>query len=224
MIAAALLPIVGTWLHMVIFAETKLGHALHPVLKFSQLALPAIAVIGVFRERLPRFWKRWAHHLRAVPLGLVVGLVIIAMGPVLLVSPLGDLVRAQSGRLSEAVHAIGVVSWFWGFATILSVVHSAMEEYYWRWFVFGNLMRVVQPITAHILAAVLFTGYHIIVLSVFFPMGLSLLLSAMVGIGGLIFSWLYRRQDSIAGAWVAHMLADFGIMAIGWHVTNGFQG
>src|SRR5690606_430375 len=49
-----------------------------------------------------------------------------------------------------------------------SLVHSLLEEYYWRWFVFGQLRRLVDLWPAIVISALGFTAHHVIVLSTFF--------------------------------------------------------
>ncbi len=41
---------------------------------------------------------------------------------------------------------------FWIFAIFLSCIHSYMEEFFWRWFVFGNLRKLI-PVGGAILLA-----------------------------------------------------------------------
>ena len=218
---AAVFPTVATWLYFVVFKDTPTGKALHLSLKGVELLLPALATVFLFRERMPNFFARenWSAHWRSVPAGVGFGLAVVGLGiGLLFFSPIGPEVRASGEHIRENVEAMGVASWFWTFAVIMSVAHAALEEYYWRWFVFGNLDRAFSRTLAHVLAAVAFTGHHVVVLTQFFPVLLALFLSALVGIGGLVWTVLYRRQGSLMGAWVSHMLIDFGIMGIGWYL------
>jgi len=43
----------------------------------------------------------------------------------------------------------------------------------------------------------------------------------MIGVGGMIWSWMYLRQASLLGAWIAHMIVDFGILWIGYQLLFG---
>ena len=106
-------------------------------------------------------------------------------------------------------------------AVFLSVLHSLLEEYYWRWFVFGGLHQMVSPVWAHILAGVAFMAHHVIVLLQYFPVPLTIFLSLMIGVGGVIWSWMYLRQKSLMGAWIAHIIVDFGALWIGYQLIFG---
>jgi membrane protease YdiL (CAAX protease family) len=64
-------------------------------------------------------------------------------------------------------------------------------------------------------------SHHIIVLLQYFPVPLTIFLSLMIGIGGVIWSWMYLRQGSLMGAWIAHMIVDFGALWIGYQLIFG---
>ena len=49
-------------------------------------------------------------------------------------------------------------------ALFLAGIHSLMEEYYWRWFVFAELTRCLAVTPAIALSALAFMGHHVIVL------------------------------------------------------------
>jgi len=46
-------------------------------------------------------------------------------------------------------------------------------------------------------------------------------MAAGVAVGGLVWSWQYERQNSIAGAWLSHLLVDAAIMYIGYGLLFG---
>ena len=85
----------------------------------------------------------------------------------------------------------------WQFALLglfYALAHSFLEEYYWRWFVFGGLCQMVSPGWAHLLAGAAFMSHHIIVLLQYFPVPLTIFLSLMIGVGGVIWSWMYLKK------------------------------
>jgi membrane protease YdiL (CAAX protease family) len=104
-------------------------------------------------------------------------------------------------------------------AGFLAVAHSLLEEYYWRWFVFGQLRRVVPLGLALILSSLAFMAHHVVVLYVFLP---GRFLSAVVpfslgiAVGGVVWAWLYDRAGTLYPSWLSHLLVDAAIFAIGW--------
>jgi uncharacterized protein len=104
-----------------------------------------------------------------------------------------------------------------------SLVHSFLEEYYWRWFVFGQLRRLVPLWPAIVVSAIGFMAHHVIVLGTFFGgiTWLTLLLSAAVAVGGGFWAWLYERSGSLLGPWASHLLIDAGIFVVGYDLMRG---
>ncbi len=188
--------------------------------KLFILIWPLAATAFILRR--PVAWKLRpiAIHLRAIPLGLLMGLGIAGIMAALMASPLGNLVESATGAIEEKVVNLGIQEHFILFAICLSLFHSLLEEYYWRWFVYGNLRNLVSRPTAHAISAVGFSLHHIVVTSQFFPLHWALLFSSAVGIGGFFWSWLYQRQGTIAGAWASHAVVDAALMTVAFILMN----
>ena len=95
-----------------------------------------------------------------------------------------------------------------------------MEEYYFRWFVFGQLRNLTGFLPAMIVSGLAFMAHHVIVLRHYFN-GLSpwtVLLSCAIAVGGLIWAFQYERSKSLTGPWLSHAIVDAGIFAIGYHL------
>jgi membrane protease YdiL (CAAX protease family) len=70
------------------------------------------------------------------------------------------------GRLAQ----IGIDS-TWKYVVLslaYALVHSLLEEYYWRWFAFGQLRRLVPLWPAILVSALAFMGHHVVILGEFF--------------------------------------------------------
>jgi uncharacterized protein len=131
----------------------------------------------------------------------------------------GSLVK---GKLEDAgATSLGTFLLMAGF---LSILHSAFEEYYWRWFVFGRLSTGMPWLWAALLSSLGFMLHHILVLYTFLPgsfgLVLVLLCSLAIGFGGFIWCCIYRHTGSLLGAWVAHLCADLVIMWCGWDIVS----
>jgi len=101
------------------------------------------------------------------------------------------------------------------------LAHSLLEEYYWRWFVFGRLARLLKKRwVPYVLASLGFAGHHYIVLGAFLPIWSAALLGSCVGLMGVVWCWLYRRQGSLAGCWISHLMADAAIVYVGYDLIG----
>jgi len=107
------------------------------------------------------------------------------------------------------------------FAVFVSVLHSGLEEFYWRWFAYGQLRRKMTRRAAHLVAAVAFGGHHLIITLQFFSVALAFFLTGCVVVGGMIWSIMYERQGTIIGCWVSHLCVDVMLMVIGFQLVMG---
>ena len=96
-------------------------------------------------------------------------------------------------------------------------VIAIIEEFFWRGFVYGKLLKPLMSRPAALaLGGLGFSLHHIIVLLQFFPVPIALFFSFSVGVGGVMWSLLMDRQKTLAGAWASHMVVDFGMLGIGY--------
>lgn len=104
-----------------------------------------------------------------------------------------------------------------------AMIHSLLEEYYWRWFVFQELGGFVRAAGAAVLSAAVFTAHHVIILGVYFEWKLLpvALMSVGVFLGGLYWAWLYHRAGRLRDVWISHMFVDAGIFLIGYRLLFG---
>jgi membrane protease YdiL (CAAX protease family) len=112
---------------------------------------------------------------------------------------------------------------FLTFAVFISVAHSLLEEYYWRWFVFGRLRTLLALWPAIVVSSVGFMAHHVIVLHVYFPhnfLTAVLPFSLGVAVGGAVWAWLYARSGSLYSPWLSHLLIDAALMGLGYDLIR----
>jgi membrane protease YdiL (CAAX protease family) len=102
-----------------------------------------------------------------------------------------------------------------------AVAHSALEEYYWRWFVFGQLRQTCALHTAIAVSSLGFTAHHVLIIAWYFGWWspATWLFSAAVAIGGAFWALLYHRSGSLLGPWLSHLLIDAAILVIGFELV-----
>ena len=104
------------------------------------------------------------------------------------------------------------------FCTFLSCLHSLIEEFFWRWFVFGRLARIWPVWLAYLLGSLGFAGHHYVVLGCYFSVMGALVFGTFVGAGGVLWCWMLRRQGSLVGCWLSHALVDAAVFYIGYRI------
>ncbi len=213
-----LLPFAASLFYFVLFADHPAAKVLYTATKVFTVVWPWIALRFIIREPFPGPSADWGRRLKALPLGAFVGALVVASFVLLLNTPLGGVVADAAGAIGTKARQLGVFEHYWSFALFLSLVNSLVEEYYWRWFLFGRLRLVLPRWPAHLLAALAFTAHHAVITTQFLPLFWGLVAALAVAVGGLIMSALYERQGTVAGAWVCHLIVDLGIMGIGYRL------
>lgn len=212
---AIALPSFITWIYFVAAGRFSPGaqQSVFLIVKVIQFAFPAAWTYFVLREVL----RTSRPTVMGLFLGAAFSVVVVAAGMTLFnLALLGTpLFSAAAELIHKKVGSFGIDS-AWKYAVLCvfySIVHSLLEEYYWRWFVFRQLRQLMSLWPAIILSAVGFTLHHVVVLSVFFGTApwLVVLLSGGVAIGGVFWAWLYNRSGSIFDPWLSHLLIDAGI-------------
>lgn len=220
LLPALVVPCVLSFFYFVFFPGTVFGNAFYTVHKVFLIVWPLLAVLLVLREPMIDRTRPKRHLASMIP-GTVFGLLVTGLLFLLIeATPLGGILAANEAKIAGRIHDMNVAERFVAFALFLSFIHSAMEEFYWRWFAFGQAKRLLPKGAAHLVAAAGFASHHVVVLSQFFPLGWALALGACVALGGAFWSWQADRYNSLLGPWFSHLLVDLGLMWVGWQALQ----
>jgi membrane protease YdiL (CAAX protease family) len=225
---ALVFPTIVTWVYFYRAAGADQGvqQAVMATLKVLQFAFPALWVCFVLRQRIE--WRRPSAN--GVVSGLLFGLAVAVAGWLLFRSVLESspmfVAAADQIRAKVAGFGLDSLAKFAALGAFYSLAHSLLEEYYWRWFVFGQLRRLVPLWPAIVVASLGFMAHHVLVLALYFGWWTwpTLLFSASVAVGGAFWAWLYDRTGSLLGPWLSHLVIDAGIFFIGFQLVHGSLG
>jgi membrane protease YdiL (CAAX protease family) len=139
--------------------------------------------------------------------------------------PAGHLVDAGE-PISQKLKGFGLTSVgkYAAFAVFVSLAHSLLEEYYWRWFVFGGLRKLMPWKTAMVVSSVGFMSHHVIILATYFGWGTLATPAFSLGVaaGGIVWAWIYHRSNSLWAVWLSHLIVDVAIMVVGYDLARPF--
>ncbi len=191
--------------------------------KTIQFGLPLYWLFFIRNDR-----PNWKTGLDGSMLGtgLFSGMLILAAAMALYWGGLKDteLLRIASVEINQRVQEMGLHSriGFIGLGIFYVLLHSLMEEYYWRWFMFGMLRSTVPVGAAMWISSLGFMAHHVLVLARYFGWAnpATYLFSACVAVGGLLWSWMYHRSGKLYGIWLSHALVDAVIFVIGYQLLT----
>ncbi|TFH16851.1 MAG: CPBP family intramembrane metalloprotease [Lentisphaerales bacterium] len=225
-VVGLLFPGTITWLYFFVWpgaAATTLLYAANKVFMavfpFLLMKLVLRRPIGLTREHLKCQVAAVVSGLAMLVIILVVYAILFRGSPILADVPAAIFAKAT-------MLGVATPSKFLAFALFMILINSALEEYYWRWFVFGALRDLAPTWVAVTVSSIGFTFHHVVVLGSFlrpsdrWPAALGL--SACVAVAGAIWAALYHRTGSIVGPWISHVLADVAVIVVGFDMLRGY--
>lgn len=232
---AIVFPTLVTWLYFHVLAESppRLQQTAYSVGKVLQFVFPVAWVLFYAKQALtraglpsiPEHAPASLSRSKSVGFGVLMGLAVaVAMFVIYRFVFPADVLGTLQSELVTRIQGFSVdsVGKYVGLALFYAVIHSFMEEYYFRWFVFGQLRHVTKFVPAMLICGLAFMAHHVIVLAHYFG-GLTvttILLSLAIAIGGMLWAWQYEKSKSLLGPWMSHLLVDAGIFAIGYDVLR----
>ena len=205
------------WLSESAFAQFVYGGA-----KIFILTWPMLATLLILKRPFRANLKPIQNHLKAVPLGFLIGLPVAATIGLLMMTPIKEVIESATPIIQQKSIDLGVRDNFILFAVFITVFHSLIEEYYWRWFVFDQLANRVSLASAVTLSSVGFMAHHVILLATFFGWSspVTYLFSIGIAIGGVVWALIYHASGSLLGAWISHLMVDAVIFVIGFDLVR----
>lgn len=206
---------VGAWIYFVAFAGGAAARWTYLLVKLFTLVWPLVATPILLRRPLPRPHALDRRHRAALLPGLLLGAGLALVVVALAATSLSAVLEAASDEIRRKATQLGVLDHYLSFALLLSLAHSGLEEYYWRWFLFGNLRRHGSLGWAAGVASVAFAAHHGVVLGQYFPPLWTAALTLAVALGGVLWCLMYERQRTLTGAWLCHAIVDLAILWVG---------
>jgi membrane protease YdiL (CAAX protease family) len=210
-------PSLGVFAGMICWPDENFGKILFSLSKLWAFSLPLVWHLLVDRERL----SLSPPARGGFGMGILTGCAIsgVILGAYLFIGPF--LLDESTMRRELSVIGLDNPFLYIGAALYWILINSVLEEYLWRWFVFSKCAILAGPKAGILLSALFFTLHHYFALGVYLDRLAALLCSLGVFVGGVIWSWLYARYQSIWPAYVSHAIVDLAIFGIGAYILFG---
>ena len=215
---ALALPTVATFVYFILLAGSPSTRVVYAASKVVQFSFPAVWVLFVQRRKMALARPRPA----GVAAGAILGLAVLAAmfslyygylraSPVFAGAP-RTIARQMADFGVESTEGFLVLAGF------ISLAHSLAEEYYWRWFVFGQLRESLPLAAAVAISSLGFMAHHVLVIGKFLSGygAYTWFFALCVGAGGGLWAFLYHRTGTLYGSWLSHFMVDAGLMWIGY--------
>jgi len=225
-LVAIVYPTALTFLYFDLLANAPTGvqQGVYALGKVLQFGLPAVWTASVLKEKIKLRRPSITDFVWGIASGVII-LVATLLVVRLWLLPGGYLAAAVDG-IHAKIKGMGVdsPSRYIALSTFYALGHSGLEEYYWRWFVFGSLKRRTSLGAAILWSSVGFMAHHVLIVAGFFGWSspLTYALPLFVAIGGAGWAWLYHHTGSLYGPWISHLFVDAAIFFIGFQLS--FQG
>ncbi len=222
LIFALLFPGIGAVCYFIL-AHDQWLRIIYLASKVVQFTLPAVWVFIVLREP----FSTRKITLRNAIAGLKTGVFFFALTLVayFFVFERFDLLSGSSDAIVQKISEFGVTSplSFILMAVYISILHSFLEEYYWRWFVFRKLREFMGFRSSVVISSVGFTLHHIVVIGFYAPANYASVLIPLaalsVFLAGVVWAYQYERSRSLWVVWVSHLLTDAALMVVGYRLV-----
>ena len=241
---AMFFPTVLTWVYFVLMANWSAyaQQSAYSVLKFVQFGFPAVWSWCYFRETLPALVPGRQHPELAVAsqqagskipgsgwlvsvwFGLFVAASVFA--GYWFLSRTGWIEESFVEVVRQRVSGMDIDTplRFAALGVFYALIHSYLEEYYWRWFVYIRLRDYLPDKMAILVSSLGFMSHHVILLGTFFGWSspLTWVFSVGVAIGGVVWAWLYRRTGNLLYPWISHLIVDAALFTLGYFLVFGW--
>ena len=107
LLPAMFLPGIAALGYFVWLGDSPLAQLLYGTIKVFTLIWPLIATIFILKRPIRIKLKPYKEHLRSVPLGLMVGVPIIATIGLLMITPVGEVVKEAAPMIKKKSNDLG---------------------------------------------------------------------------------------------------------------------
>lgn len=214
------LPENPTLWHQILYILTKSFTLAAPFLFWKKLGAPNwknfLKVLDGTSPTKRRFTSLSPGVLRGMALGLAMGLVVeVAYRCLSLETQVSALIRIQ-----QKITSMGISEHFWLYAILLSLAHSLLEEFYWRFFLFNAWKKFSSnKLLINLTSALSFALHHFVV-AVFYFKDLGYLLGFGVMIGAIIWQFTYEKEKNLKAVWISHIVIDVVLMSFGFRALR----
>lgn len=213
LIPALFFQFIGAFLYFVVFKGSNISQYIYLATKILLVLWPLLWLSSTKKIFVTPFWR--GDIKKSLIGGLFSGMFLLfLMGGLYFAGR--DFWLGFKSQILESAKGFDILHYYILFSLFLSIIHSFLEEYYWRWFVLNGLMTKFKRNTAIIISSLAFASHHFIIILNFTNLWLALIASVGIFLVSCYWCQLYLKTQTLSGSWLSHFFADMIIMYIGY--------
>ncbi len=120
-----------------------------------------------------------------------------------------EFIRPEAENIYRTLSVLGLTENFLLYSVGIIVLNSLVEEFFWRYSIYGGLKSYFSMPVAAIVSSVGFAGSHMLYfIGLFDSLAIIVFLTVVSFIFGCYWVWLYERTRSVPHVWINHMLVN----------------
>lgn len=185
------------------------------------LIVPLLYIKFIIKEPILKFLNLKSFDLKNLRSGFLLGL--LSMGIVIGAYLIFQNFINTDVIIDDLQTRLNVTPQVFVFIAIyITFGNSLLEEFYFRGFIFLNIYKTKYKKLAYLFSSLLFAVYHVGIFMLWFEFWITLLALLGLFIIGLVLNWLNTKSNNFLNSWVLHILADIGVMLIGFYMFGFF--
>ncbi|MCL2632980.1 MAG: CPBP family intramembrane metalloprotease [Oscillospiraceae bacterium] len=201
--------------HAVMLNTVLNAYAYTSILKFTLFtAFPIIYFVVLKRGKLRElFTIKGQPEKRNLKISFIIGFSVLAFLLIMFVVLYSFLDREM---IVGGLEKTGITAENFPFVFVYIIfINAALEEIFFRGFVFLTIYQSGYRKFAYVYSSLLFSVYHVFIMDDWFSPAMFILLLAGLVAAGLIFNELTKRCKSVFGSLIVHVSANLAINLIG---------
>ena len=208
-----ILPFVLQFFSHVVQANELLSQGAYILSKALFVSLPIF--YWLLTKKLP-FERQGSLRTFAIVSGLALCAAIFFLAQIFI-----EFIRPEAENIYRTLSVLGLTENFLLYSAGIVVLNSLVEEFFWRYSIYGGLKSYFSIPVAMIVSSIGFAGSHMLYfIGLFDSLAIIVFLTLSSFIFGCFWVWLYERTRSVPHVWVNHILVNLPLFYVEYLIIS----
>ena len=213
LVVGLVLPFVLQFFSHVAQANELLSQAAYVSSKIWFVALP---ILYWLLTRISPVERQGSFRTFAIVSGLALCAAIFLLAQVFI-----EFIRPEAENIYRTLSVLGLTENFILYSAGIIILNSLVEEFFWRYSIYGGLKSFFSIPVAAVISSVGFAGSHMLYfVGLFDSLAIIVFLTAASFIFGCFWVWLYEKTRSVPHVWINHMLVNLPLFYVEYLIIS----